>query len=53
MRKLFIILFCTITIIASSSILDNKKTRQMKTAIQTARTAIKNSKDLEKNETTN
>lgn len=52
MRKLFIILFCTITIIASSSILDNKKTRQMKTAIQTARTAIKNSKDLEKNETT-
>lgn len=51
MRRILTIIFCLLTLAASSSILDNKKTRQMKTAIQTARTAIKNSKDLEKNET--
>lgn len=52
MRRFILIILTVLTINASSSILDNKKTRQMKYAIQTARTAIKNSKDLEKNETT-
>mgnify|MGYP002623528862 CR=1 FL=1 len=52
MRRLILIILSLLTINASSSILDNKKTRQMKSAIQTARTAIKNSKDLEKNENT-
>ena len=52
MRRIILIILSVLTINASSSILDNKKTRQMKYAIQTARTAIKNSKDLEKNENT-
>lgn len=52
MRRIILIILSVLTINASSSILDNKKTRQMKYAIQNARTAIKNSKDLEKNENT-
>lgn len=52
MRRIILIILSVLTINASSSILDNKKTRQMKYAVQAARTAIKNSKDLEKNENT-
>ena len=52
MRRIILIILSVLTINASSSILDNKKTRQMKYAVQAARTAIKNTKDLEKNENT-
>lgn len=51
LRKAIILILCLITTLSiSASILDGKKTRQLKADMDAARTAVKKSKDLEKYE---